>query len=476
MTMRLIQSHSLTRFKPCYIAALCGLVLADPALAQIITPGATLVPVHSEAKFFEGPSWAPYRASLYFSSLTGSGELYRLTPPAAASVWMPSSQLINGTFLAIDGRLLCCQGQTRRILSLGIGRTAPEDPVVLAENLTWPMPNDICQTPNGHIYFTTPDFDQRLNSAVWHLPPGGPPAAVVTDMPLCNGLITSLDGSTLYVGDSYLKWWRSYPILPDGSVGTGSLFFNPATADQNDPDGMTIDEFGNLYFCGRGGVWVVSPQGQQLEFVPVPEFCTNVTFGGEDGHTLYITCDQRVYSLAMEVRGALWQGVPESNQPPQVNAGPDLLTTTYTSSIFIDATVTDDHLPDPPATTSVKWTQLSGPGTVVLDDDTSTDTMVTFPAPGAYAFELRAFDGIRVATDSMKVAVVRAADLDNDTDVDADDGAALRACLTGADLGLPGGCDLADVDRDGDADMTDFGLLQGCLSGPGTAADPSCAL
>ena len=66
---------------------------------------------------------------------------------------------------------------------------------------------------------------------------------------------------------------------------------------------MSIDEQGNLYFSGRGGVWVATPVGKSLGFIPVPEFCSNVTFGGADGRTLYLTCDKKVYSLAMNVRG-----------------------------------------------------------------------------------------------------------------------------------------------------------------------------
>jgi gluconolactonase len=67
---------------------------------------------------------------------------------------------------------------------------------------------------------------------------------------------------------------------------------------------MCSDALGNLYFAMRGGVWVVSKEGKQLGFIPVPEFASNVTFGGVDGQTLYITCDKKVYSLAMRVKGA----------------------------------------------------------------------------------------------------------------------------------------------------------------------------
>ena len=119
-----------------------------------------------------------------------------------------------------------------------------------------------------------------------------------------NGCIASRDGRTLYVGDSERKHWRAYELSAAGEVGAGRLFFDPETENRDSPDGMTIDEHGDLYFAGRGGVWVVTPEGTPLGLIPVPEFCSNVTFGGADGKTLYLTCSKKVYQLAMQVRGA----------------------------------------------------------------------------------------------------------------------------------------------------------------------------
>ena len=128
-----------------------------------------------------------------------------------------------------------------------------------------------------------------------------------------NGIITSLDETKLYVAESSSsnitnkRWWV-FPINSDGTLGTGSVFFKPTDLTgmgNNDPDGMTIDERGNLYFTGLGGVWIVSPTGQELKRirVPSPYNTSNICFGGADRKTLYITCQDKVYTLAMVVRG-----------------------------------------------------------------------------------------------------------------------------------------------------------------------------
>lgn len=457
------------------LVVLLGTVGRTPASGGLIAPGATLVPVRSDSRFYEGPSWDTFTEKLYFSALS-TNELFRLTPPDTSALWMSDTRGINGTYLANDGRLLCAQGSARRILSLRIGPNGPEDPIILAENPVWNAPNDLCQTPAGDIYFTTPDFGAQTTSKVYRLTSTGATTAVITDMPLCNGIIGSLDGSILYVSDSSRKWWRSYPVNPDGSVGAGSLFFNPSTPNQNDPDGMTIDEFGNLYFAGRGGFWIVSPDGQQLDMVAVPEFVTNLTFGGTDGRTLYITCDGKLYSLAMEVRGGRWHNVPEDNQPPAVNAGPDLRTTSRFPTAWLDGSVTDDGLPDPPGALTVAWSKVSGPGDVDWSAPTAARTLATFSTVGTYVLQLMAYDGIRSAIDQVTVKVLRVGDLDDDTSVDQDDVALFRECVTGSGNGPPiTACELADIDADQDVDQTDFGLLQRCISGPGAYSDPHCA-
>ncbi len=218
---------------------------------------------------------------------------------------MDKTEGINGMFLSRDGKLLCAQCYGYRVLSCAIGTDGPKEIKTLAADSTWNQPNDVCQSVNGDIFITDPDFEKRKTSAVFRVTADGKVTKVADDMAIPNGLITSLDGKTLYVADSYRKHWRSYPVLEDGTLGEGKVFFDPDTDDRSDPDGMTIDENGNLYFAGRGGVWVVDAHGKQLGFIKVPEFCSNLTFGGIDGKTLFLTCKGKVYSLAMQVRGGL---------------------------------------------------------------------------------------------------------------------------------------------------------------------------
>lgn len=281
-----------------------------PALPPTVADGAKLTVAYEDDAFFEGPAWDPVTGKLYFTAFKKDNQqILRLDGPRQASVWMDKTQGVNGMRLSRGGRLLGAQAYGHNVLSLKIGPQGPEDVKSLTssfEGETYNQPNDLAEAPDGGIYYTDPDFKGKIRSAVYHLSPQGKVRRVISHLKIPNGILVSQDGKTLFVGDSFEKRIYAYPILPDGSVDQGAvrIFFDPWTENQNDPDGMTADAEGNLYFTMRGGVWVASAAGKTLGFIGVPEFCSNVGFGGKDGKTLFITGSGKVYALEMKVRGA----------------------------------------------------------------------------------------------------------------------------------------------------------------------------
>jgi gluconolactonase len=278
---------------------------------RFVAPGARLQQEYAASKYLESPTWDPVTGKLYITNRTDK-QILRLDGTGVATVWMNRAPGTNGTFLSIDGRLLTADEDTRQIRSHRIGASGPEDTRVLAGPAQGikTKPNDLCQLRNGDIYFTGPDWSLGPNDqGIYLLRPDGSVTVVKTGLYQPNGIVSSNNDSKLYVAESSSsditrkRWWV-FPINGDGTLGTGSVFFKPKNPPStNDPDGMTIDEYGNLYFCGLGGVWIVSPAGEPIEMIPVPEFCSNVAFGGPANRILYVTCQNKVYSLAMLVRG-----------------------------------------------------------------------------------------------------------------------------------------------------------------------------
>ena len=295
------------------LMVLCENWLADYS-KDIIKPGAALQQLYSDSSTqFEGATWDPNSHKLFFTKRTSPYQILRLDGPNNVTVWMNPSPQTNGMIIGNDGRLLCCDESTLQITIRFIGDSGPGDTQILADanDGFTKMPNDLCQLTNGNIYFTTPAWDGSGPSAqgVWLIEPNSTVICVNNTLNQPNGIITSLDETKLYVSEGSStaanQKWDVFTINSDGTLSSPTQFFKPTNPPNtsNVPDGMTIDELGNLYFCGLGGVWIVSPAGVQLGFISVAN-PFNIAFGGNDGRTLYIvTGNGKLYSLAMCVRG-----------------------------------------------------------------------------------------------------------------------------------------------------------------------------
>jgi gluconolactonase len=82
--------------------------------------------------------------------------------------------------------------------------------------------------------------------------------------------------------------------------GDGEVLYDMTDAPGEDAiDGLKVDVAGNLYVCGPGGVWILSPQGERLGLLGLPEEPHNLAWGGEDGRTLYVTALTSVYRMRL---------------------------------------------------------------------------------------------------------------------------------------------------------------------------------
>ena len=176
-------------------------------------------------------------------------------------------------------------------------------------------PNDLVYRSDGALYFTDPPFglpkfydDPRKElpfSAVFLLKDGAL-KAVSTELLGPNGLAFSPDEKYLYVDnwDVKKKVIMRYEVRPDGTLANGIVFLD-ATAEPGEQawDGLKVDQRGNVYAAGPGGVWIISPAGKHLGTIKAPELAANMAWGDEDGRTLYIAARTSVYRVRLKVAG-----------------------------------------------------------------------------------------------------------------------------------------------------------------------------
>lgn len=248
--------------------------------------------------FTEGPA-ADRGGNVYFTDIPNH-KIYRWDARSnEISLYRSDFDEPNGLIFDADGRLVICEMGKRRL----VREERDGQLTVLADRYDGKpinMPNDLWIDAEGGIYFSDFSGPQAGGEGLqlYYVAADGVVKRVTSDLRSPNGLIGTPDGKRLYVTDPGAgKTWY-YEILGPGELGAKQLFVDRFT------DGMALDEHNNVYFSGED-VTVYSPQGDRLAAIPFPEQSANLTFGGVDGTTLFVTGRTAVYTLEMTVAGAM---------------------------------------------------------------------------------------------------------------------------------------------------------------------------
>ena len=309
----------------------------DPALDNLISPSAKVERVAGNFGFTEGPLWVRRDGSLLFSDLpnnaimqwTQDGKVTVFRRPVFAGPYPEGAQIgSNGLTLDPEGFLISAEHGNRRIARTEVVRNREpvyDGPVtVLADRYQGKRlnsPNDVISKRNGDIYFTDPTGlyrnypegvagapEQELDfNGLYRVTAAGKLELLARDIPYPNGLAFSTDEKRLYVSNTRPeKKWMVYDVKPDGSIFNGRVFLDMTKEPgEGVPDGMKVDEEGNVYATGPGGVLVISPKGKHWGTIQLPEVPSNCAFGDADGQTLFITARSSVYRIRLKVPGRL---------------------------------------------------------------------------------------------------------------------------------------------------------------------------
>ena len=254
-------------------------------------------------RFTEGPVFS--REGFLLFSDVPNNKILKLAPEGV-STFRESSQGANGNTYDSQGRLLTCESRSRRVT-----RTDKKGNIeVLAER--WEdkrlnAPNDIVVRRDGHIYFTDPAFGNQADTrelsfyGVYHIPPKGPMALVAKPEGRPNGIAVSPNGRILYVANSDERNLRAYDLDRNGAASNERVLISGI---EGPPDGIRVDEKGNIYVTAKGLV-IYSPQGKLLHTIELSETPANCAFGDADFQTLYITARTSVYRVRLDVKGAV---------------------------------------------------------------------------------------------------------------------------------------------------------------------------
>ncbi len=315
----------------CFMAAVQQLGAGEP----IFEPTAKLETEAEGGAGGEGPAWDPTLGLLS----SGNGHIYRLDPKGVVRIYRKNAGT-NGLLFDPSGRLLACEPAQRRVTRMDRnGKITVLTNRYLSKRYN--QPNDLTMDSKGRIYFSDPCYGDRSGmeildeqgrtiEGVYRIDPDGKVTRIIgRELERPNGLLVSADDRFLFVADNNnntvggaRKLWR-FNLRADGTVDfrTRKLLFDWGTG--RGPDGLKQDQKGRLYVAGglnkpsppfepatdkKGGIYVLSPEGKLLTFLPVPrDEVTNCAFGGDDLRTLYITGGGTLFSIRTATAGrVLW--------------------------------------------------------------------------------------------------------------------------------------------------------------------------
>ena len=308
-----VRSASTDRPRPSPLPA----VAHSPRLLELVAEDVECELLATGFEFTEGPVWSAEEHRLYFTDIVGD-TIYRWDEAGGATPWRRPSNMANGLTLDANGGLIACEHATSRVT-----RTDRDGAVTTVaghyDGKELNSPNDVVVKSDGSVYFTDPLYGRRANHGVerppelgfcgvYRLAPSGTELTLLADdFPAPNGLCFSPDESLLYVDDTLRMHTRVFDVLHDGALANGRLFFDQAAHgakwDEGDPDGIKVDKQGHVFSTGPGGVWVISPEGEWLGLIEVPEIVANVTWGGPSWSALYICATHSLYRVQTRTRG-----------------------------------------------------------------------------------------------------------------------------------------------------------------------------
>lgn len=290
----------------------------DKRFLDLVHPMSRLERLATGFTWTEGPVWFGDHGCLLFSDIP-SQRILRWTAAEGITLFRAGSGFNNGNTRDRQGRLIGCRHGPRDVVRTEYdGRLT-----VLADSHAGARlnsPNDVVVSADGAIWFTDPTYgilsnfeghqaprEQAANHVFRLDPETGALAPVISDFTQPNGLAFSPDESRLYVAESGSSHDDAVPpvIRVFDMTGAGprdaGVF---ATLDCGLPDGIRVDEAGNLWSSAGDGVHCFAPDGTLLGKIRLPETAANLAFGGPDGHRLFITATSSLYQVFVNTRGA----------------------------------------------------------------------------------------------------------------------------------------------------------------------------
>ena len=291
----------------------------SPDLDAVIKTDARIEIIAEGFEWSEGPLWLPEQQLLIFSDIPVNS-IFQWSEKDSIQLYLKPSGYTgdtprsgepgsNGLILDPEGSLVLCQHGDRCMARMDADLSTPEPKfIILSDNYQGKRlnsPNDAVYNSGGELFFTDPPYglEQNVNNhakeldfqGVYKITVEGETVLLTDELSRPNGIAFSPDEKHLYVANSDPAFavWMVYDVTPESTLENGRVFCDATERigkEKGAPDGLKVDEKGNLFATGPGGVWIISPQGEHLGTIKTGEATSNCAFN-EDQTVLYMTAE-----------------------------------------------------------------------------------------------------------------------------------------------------------------------------------------
>jgi gluconolactonase len=293
-------------------------VALDPRFRRYIVGNTVIRRLHFGTLWAEGVAWNGVGRYLVWSDIPNNVQMRWIDDDGRVTVFRNPSGYSNGNTFDYEGRQLSCEHGGRRVV-----RYEPNGTVtVIAEKFLGKRlnsPNDVVVHPDGGIWFTDPFYgirgnyegfksEQEVKEAVYRVDAKTGQIDKVTDeVGQPNGICFSPDYKKLYVADTGMPRDIRVHDVDGKTLRNGKRFAQldiPGTGANSAADGIRCDADGNIWAGARPGVQVLTPAGERIGMIRLPETCANVCFGGQRRNRLFMAASQSLYAIYVETTGA----------------------------------------------------------------------------------------------------------------------------------------------------------------------------
>jgi gluconolactonase len=294
------------------------IITLSPTFRRYIVGNTVIRRLHIGTLWAEGPAWNGNGQYLVWSDIPNNVQMRWINEDSRVTTFRNPSGYSNGNTFDYEGRQLSCEHGGRRVARYERDGTV----TTIADKFQGKKlnsPNDVVVAPDGGIWFTDPFYgirgnyegfkaEQESKEAVYRVDgKTGQIAKVSDEVGQPNGICFSPDYKKLYVADTgmprEIKAWD----VDGQTLRNGKRLIQldiPGTGAPSAADGIRCDADGNIWAGARPGVQVITPAGERIGMIRLPETCANVCFGGPRRNRLFMTASQSLYAVYVETTGA----------------------------------------------------------------------------------------------------------------------------------------------------------------------------